>query len=619
MAGFAGSSGPQRVEFDAGKVVRALSFTGSETVSGHASPFSSWIAVTHKGEARQQEPVYLAPGIALALHGYITGVEGRRGLPARGALALCADLYREEGLSFAKRLNGSFALAIEDLADGALHLVSDRLGTRNVYLHLSKGRLSFATRLEAIRRVNPSIADKVDGAALAVFLAFGRPLGPTMLEGVRMLPSACALTYDGAALEERRYWKPSFSYSANRLSFEENARRLCRAVDAAAADSVRGWDSIGLLLSGGLDSRMVLSSLEGHDVTCYTACDRRNLETRVAEKVARRAGAAHVKLFRNAYHYLDIVPQAVRLCEGGYEYDHAHLEGLWEAFGDCEDRAILSGFGMNSVMRTFFLSDYDASLHARSRHGEVARGLDSVEAVEERLSRFLECGHDALAVMAPTLRHDAAGYPREVLRRFLARYESCCESPVDLLDLIFFAHLGRTRVFPFVESLRQRFPERCPALDNRVVAVALSTPPRQRFDSRISRRALTSNAPRLALLVDANSSLPAALGGNAASLGRKALRFVERVPAAVNKRLSRHEGLWLQKAGSWHDTGLLWRWSGIHERLEALLEDEAAMRDGLINADGVRCLLRNHLEGKGYHHFALIRVLSFLAWRRSWA
>ena len=75
--------------------------------------------------------------------------------------------------------------------------------------------------------------------------------------------------------------------------------------------------------------------------------------------------------------------------------------------------------------------------------------------------------------------------------------------------------------------------------------------------------------------------------------------------------------LWLQKASSWHDLGALWRWSDLWKRLDDLLADEAAMRDELLSADGVRELLRRHLDGKGYHQSIFSRVLSFLEWRRS--
>ncbi len=412
MAGFAGLSGMGRIDFDDEEVIRALSFTGLEIVTRHVSPYSSWVAVTHEGEARRQAPVYHDSGTALLLHGYITGIEGRAEFPNGDVLALCAGLYLEEGPFFARRLNGAFVLVIEDLASGRVHLISDRLGTCNVYFHLASGFFSFATRLEAIRCVNPSIADRVNESALATFLTLGRILEGSMLEAVRRLDSACVLTYDGAVLTEERYWKPFFLYSDNPLGYEDNARRLVQAMGEAVLDCVRGLDKVGLFLSGGLDSRMVLFFLGGRDVTSYTACDRRNLETRVAEKAARRAGAAHVMLLRKTSHYLDIVPQAVRICEGSYEYDHAHLEGLWRELGEREDRVFLSGFGMNSILRTICLSKLDAPFRMRSGYDRVIESFDSVEAVEGRLIKLLGSEQDALAVMAPALQRDAAGYPR---------------------------------------------------------------------------------------------------------------------------------------------------------------------------------------------------------------
>ncbi|MDI6832119.1 MAG: hypothetical protein QME88_12415 [Actinomycetota bacterium] len=188
---------------------------------------------------------------------------------------------------------------------------------------------------------------------------------------------------------------------------------------------------------------------------------------------------------------------------------------------------------------------------------------------------------------------------------------------MDLFDLYFLGQICSIRIFPFLESLRQCLPERCPSFDNRVVNITLSVPPQQRLDFRLFRQALLLADLRLALLIDTNDCVPAALGGNLAKLGRKALKTVERVPTTIRKKPSRLDGLWLQKAGSWHDPGVLRRYGEIWKILYTLLEDEAAMRDGLINADGVQSLLRSHLEGRGYHHIMLTRALSFLEWRRS--
>ncbi|MDD5668371.1 MAG: asparagine synthase-related protein, partial [Actinomycetota bacterium] len=468
-----------------------------------------------------------------------------------------------------------------------------------------------------IRRVDPSAADRVRESALAEFLSLGRLVDGCLLEGVDLVPAAHALTYDGQTLKVRRYWSPIFSYESDRLDLETNARRLAGAIGEAVRESVCGWGKAGLLLSGGLDSRLVLPFLDGRKTTCYTVCDRRNLETRVAEWAAKRVGAVHVKLWRGASHYIDMVPDASRVCEGSSEYFHAQLEGLWDRFGRDEDRVLLSGYAMNSLLRSYFMPYLGALQGTRTDHNETFRSVQSVRSFEEKILKILVPSGDAQAVVAPGLRQDVRAYTLEAVKRFAARHVDFIASPLDLFELYVFHHIALGRTHPFLESLRQRLPERCPVFDERLVAIALSTPPEQRFDSRVFRQALMLTDPRLALLIDANTCVPAVVGGNAAVRGKKALRFVERVPNAVRKRLPRSGTLWLQKASSWHDLGALWRWSDLWKRLDDLLADEAAMRDELLSADGVRELLRRHLDGKGYHQSIFSRVLSFLEWRRS--
>src|SRR6187551_4078306 len=60
-------------------------------------------------------------------------------------------LYEREGISFLSKLNGMFAIAIDDAREDALYLVRDRIGVKPLYVADDGRRLLFASEIKAIQ------------------------------------------------------------------------------------------------------------------------------------------------------------------------------------------------------------------------------------------------------------------------------------------------------------------------------------------------------------------------------------------------------------------------------------------------------------------------------------
>src|SRR5207237_5362808 len=59
-------------------------------------------------------------------------------------------LYEREGIGFLSRLNGMFAIAIDDAREDALYLVRDRIGVKPLYIADDGTRVLFGSELKAI-------------------------------------------------------------------------------------------------------------------------------------------------------------------------------------------------------------------------------------------------------------------------------------------------------------------------------------------------------------------------------------------------------------------------------------------------------------------------------------
>ena len=97
-------------------------------------------------------------------------------------------LYEREGIACLKRLNGMFAIAIDDAREDALYLARDRVGEKPLYVHDDGERLLFGSEIKAfLPLVYPSRSpDQIDLEALHHYLSFNYLPPPwTIWRGIR--------------------------------------------------------------------------------------------------------------------------------------------------------------------------------------------------------------------------------------------------------------------------------------------------------------------------------------------------------------------------------------------------------------------------------------------------
>jgi asparagine synthase (glutamine-hydrolysing) len=170
--------------------------------------------------------------------------------------------YRQWGAECLARFNGMFALGIWDAGSTAhppcLFLARDRAGKKPLYYTQQGKSFSFASELKSL-----GAGGGVDLRALNFYLALGYVPGELCLtEGVRKLPPAHAAMFfpDTGELRCWRYW----SLPENRATALEDCEALADRAEALLRDAVklrlRSDVPVGVLLSGGLDSSLVVAA-----------------------------------------------------------------------------------------------------------------------------------------------------------------------------------------------------------------------------------------------------------------------------------------------------------------------------------------------------------------------
>lgn len=225
--------------------------------------------------ASGQPLVDAAAGLTGVFNGCIYNYrELRTGLQAKGHRffssgdsEVVVKAYAEWGLDFVDHLIGMFAVAITERDTGRLVLARDRLGIKPLYLAESPGVVRFASTLPALL-AGGGVDTGIDPVALAHYLSFHSIVPPprTILRGVAKLPPATIRVYepDGRS-HERVYWNPSFTRNPERdgWSAEDWQDALLGSLTTAVRRRMVADVPVGVLLSGGLDSSLVVALLAG--------------------------------------------------------------------------------------------------------------------------------------------------------------------------------------------------------------------------------------------------------------------------------------------------------------------------------------------------------------------
>jgi asparagine synthase (glutamine-hydrolysing) len=217
-----------------------------------------------------------------------------------GDTPVLPHLYEEHGPAFVERLHGMFALALWDGARDRLVLARDRVGKKPLlWARLDDGTLAFASELKALLRL-PGLARDVDLEAIDAYLALQYvPDDRTAIRGVRKLLPGHVLIAEGASQRIERYWRPEPAEPSR--SDEEWLERVREAVTAAVRRRLIADVPLGALLSGGIDSSIVVALMaqaSAEPVRTFTVgfAEPRYDERRYARAVAERWGTEHVEI-----------------------------------------------------------------------------------------------------------------------------------------------------------------------------------------------------------------------------------------------------------------------------------------------------------------------------------
>ena len=526
-------------------------------------------------------------------------------VPGHGDTAVLPHLYEEHGPAFAAELHGMFAVALWDADRRRLVLARDRVGKKPLlWAELSDGSFAFASELKALLRL-PGLARDLDARALDAYLALQYVPGTgTGLRGVHRLSPGHVLIWEDGVIHTERYWSLPQA-TAERLSDEEWIERVRDTVRAAVRRRLVADVPLGALLSGGLDSSIVVALMaeaSSEPVRTFTVgvADQRYDERSPARAVARAFGTQHeeivvepdpIALLPRLAALLDeplgdeaILPSLL-VAEAARQHVTVALvgDGGDEAFAGYERyraAALAARVGRVPVLPALgarlLRSLPSGGREPRSTPYRLARLLEAAAAPRtERYGSLVEVFSPALREQLYTADWRASFDSVETTGSLLGETAPGLDG-LQRLDIATYLP-GDLLPKADLSSMAVSLETRSPLLDHEVLSLGLSLPPHLR---------LANGQGKVALRRAFSSMLPPGT--------------VERAKTGFGVPL----GVWFR--------------GPLRDAAGDLLLGESARRRGQLRLDVVEGLLTDHASGRRDHGHRLWCLLVLELWQRTW-
>lgn len=171
-------------------------------------------------------------------------------------------LYKEKCLSF---LDGMFAFAIYDNQTNTTFIARDRFGEKPFYYHQTHDCFYFASEMKALWSIG--IAKNPNKKKVFDYLHYNdidniNNCNDTYYKDIFKLPPASYAIIDNAQLSKlNKYWQLDFTKINSSISFVDATREFKRLLENSIKLRMRSDVSLGSSLSGGIDSTIIVSSI----------------------------------------------------------------------------------------------------------------------------------------------------------------------------------------------------------------------------------------------------------------------------------------------------------------------------------------------------------------------
>ena len=539
--------------------------------------------------------------------------------------------YQETGPSSFRSLSGSFLLLFYEEAHNRFIIVSDRMASRPLFYCRHDRGTTFATDIRAVL-TDPNVSRKLDLPAVAEFLRFTMIFEDrTLYQNIHSLLPATALVITPSSVTSETYWRMSFQLGAEDESYYVGA--LADVCQRATSRLVPEGDGIGLMLSGGMDSRTIAAALRhaGKSFTAITfgELEKGNDEVTLARRVARSMDVSHIFIKRDPDYYAQIAPRAVEISGGLYSMLHAHMLGLHDQLRAYGITTLITGWAIDVPLSGSYLPNRQIR-YGPGRLAEIPalRPLGDVDEVVESWmgaspwphTLALPSDETTAQLMAKPYQEMWHEWPRQVLSAIAGRVaERAAGNLHNVHDLIQLDNFSKFRSFLLPLSCRYGCRERCPLFEADLLGIYLRMPPHMRFHGRVYRKALALADPQLAKIPEYKSHMGPRSPEFARNIAITLMPFIRQGRLRLRRALRKHRQYPAAAFHSYSNPQILLRKTGLRATAESVLLGGSWLDLGITEPATVRRMLELHMQGRAKYGEHLGALMTLALWLEQWS
>ncbi|MCH8148990.1 MAG: hypothetical protein IH987_13590, partial [Planctomycetes bacterium] len=472
--------------------------------------------------------------------------------------------------------NGPFAAAIWDGDRRRLELITDRHGMYPIYVASYRSAFLFSGQIKGIWAVGVVPTD-VDPLAICLMLSTGELVSDiTLFRNIRLLSAGSRTTVSASGMESENYWGYEFQ-ERDDLDFSAAAQQLGGLLRRGVERICRHSSSVGVPLSGGLDSRVLLAATpDPADVPSFTWGVEGCRDLRYASAAADAVGSPHQSFVFDGGYLKRLAAFGVWLTEGQLPAVDFHvLPYVVEVARKCD--VILNGYAGDAILGGNFIKK---NWWCATTREKAAAALWQW--------RDIQCPAD--------FRHRILGKAMEGCDFTDARkaFEGALmampgETPMGAAQAFLLAHRVRRRTSCGTALMRWRVESDHPFFDNDFFDFAGSLPYGWRYRHRLYLEVMRRCFAEVAGVRWQRTGLPAG-APYALMFCALALHKLDRI--RVTKRF--FKGRQVSDFGGWMR-------GPLRGYITDLLTDARTLDRGWFVADTVRAALNDHLEARADH------------------
>jgi asparagine synthase (glutamine-hydrolysing) len=233
-------------------------------------------------------------------------------------------LYEEVGCAFLEKLNGWFSGVLVDLREQRFILFNDRYGVNRIYYHEDARGFYFASEAKALLKILPDTR-RLNLRSLGEILCCEAVLeNRSLFSGISLVPASSLWLFSrGEPVKKRTYFKQEAWESQPELPEPDFHKKLKETWTRVLPRYFSGKKSIGLSLTGGVDSRMILAwaPCPPGTLPCYTwgGTYRDCADVKIARRAAKLCQQPHNTIlvgteFLSQFH--DLAERTVYISDG---------------------------------------------------------------------------------------------------------------------------------------------------------------------------------------------------------------------------------------------------------------------------------------------------------------